>query len=70
MCDDEEPLAIPAQHTTPHLVGAIAGDLALETAFDGAEGDTEGTFEGSASGRIEDEASLFILCDLAQTGAD
>ena len=37
--DDVQPLAVPAEHAAPHLVGLVGLDLAAEAAVDGAEHD-------------------------------
>lgn len=61
MGDNVEPLAIPAQYFTPHLVAFVGRNLALEAALDSAEHDANGALNGEVGLGIKDELGLRVL---------
>lgn len=46
MCNDIQPLAVPAENTTPHLEARVRRNLALEAALDGTKYDAHLALDG------------------------
>ena len=67
MGDDIQPLAIPRQNTTPHLVSLHRRDFASKRTEHGAQADTKTTLN-YVSGRVNNKLVLGIIADNGHGG--
>ena len=66
--DNVQPLAIPRQNATPHLVTLHRRDLASERAEHGAQTDTESALD-HVSSRVQNHLVLGVIADNGHGGA-